>query len=210
MTINSGAGGEQIPSNFIPLNGQHSNMGDESNERHDGPTRPNAVPWVPVAVCGMACRLPGGIVSPQQLWEFLCDGGDANTEAPSSRFNISAYESVKRKPGTTVSSRGYFLDENTDLGAIDASFFSMGRTELERLDPQQRLLLEVTLEALWDAGETNFKNSNIGTYVGNYGNDWYDLFYAEMQRYGRYQLSVNTDFMVSNRISYELGLMGPR
>ncbi|KAI1488819.1 hypothetical protein F5X96DRAFT_684632 [Biscogniauxia mediterranea] len=202
MTINSGFGNEQVPLAFVPPSGETKSAGEEKKT-----TR--SVPWVPIAICGMACRLPGGIASPQELWDFLIAGGDANSEAPKSRFNVEAYKSSKRKPGTTVTTRGYFLDDSNDLSSIDSSFFSMGRTELERLDPQQRLLLEVTKEALDDAGETNYKNTNIGTYVGNYGNDWYDLFYQEQQRYGRYQLSVNTDFMVSNRISYELGLMGP-
>ncbi|KAI5927620.1 hypothetical protein F4810DRAFT_648575 [Camillea tinctor] len=202
MTINSGFGNEQVPVAFLPLSSETKEAGEERKA-----TR--SVPWVPIAICGMACRLPGGIASPQELWEFLIAGGDANSEAPQGRFNLEAYKSSKRKPGTTVTTRGYFLDDSNDLSSIDSSFFSMGRTELERLDPQQRLLLEVTKEALDDAGEINYKNTNIGTYVGNYGNDWYDLFYQEQQRYGRYQLSVNTDFMVSNRISYELGLMGP-
>ncbi|KAI0593381.1 hypothetical protein F4775DRAFT_607795 [Biscogniauxia sp. FL1348] len=202
MTINSGLGNEQVPLAFLPPSGETKEAGEEKKT-----TR--SVPWVPIAICGMACRLPGGIASPQELWDFLIAGGDANSEAPKSRFNLEAYKSSKRKPGTTVTTRGYFLDDSNDLSSIDSSFFSMGRTELERLDPQQRLLLEVTKEALDDAGEINYKNTNIGTYVGNYGNDWYDLFYQEQQRYGRYQLSVNTDFMVSNRVSYELGLMGP-
>ncbi|KAH8805416.1 hypothetical protein F5884DRAFT_846143 [Xylogone sp. PMI_703] len=156
----------------------------------------------------MACRLPGGIHSPNQLWDFLLAKGDARTRVPGTRYNISAYHSATKKPGTTVADYGYFLDETVDLGALDPSFFSIPRAEMERLDPQQRLLLEVSREALDDAGEVGWRGSNIGVYVGNYGQDYYDLFNRETQMYG-YQVTATNDFMVSNRLSYEMDLHGP-
>jgi acyl transferase domain-containing protein len=158
----------------------------------------------------MACRLPGGLHSPQELWEFLLAKGDARTRVPETRYNISAYHSPTKKPGMTVSEYGYFLDESVDLAALDTSFFSMPRREVERLDPQQRLLLEVSREALEDAGEVNWKGENIGVYIGTYGQDWYDLVLSETQRYSTYQVTTSHDFMVSNRVSYEMDLRGPR
>lgn len=165
--------------------------------------------FMPMAICGMACRLPGGLHSPEQLWSFLLAKGDAKSRIPESRFNVEAYYSPDKKPGTTVSKHGYFLDETVNLAALDTSFFSMARSEVERLDPQQRLLLEVSRECLDDAGQVGWRGSNIGVYVGNYGQDWYDIFNREYQMYGA-QVTVNNDFMLANRVSYEMDLRGPR
>lgn len=165
--------------------------------------------FTPIAICGMACRLPGGISSPPEMWDFLMAKRDARTRVPRTRFNIDAYHSNVSKPGTTVAEYGYFLDETNDLGALDTSFFSMPKVEVERLDPQQRLLLEVSREALEDAGEVNWRGRNVGVYVGSFAQDWYDLTFSEPQSYGVYQISGTHDFMPANRLSYELDLRGP-
>ncbi|KAL7940018.1 hypothetical protein V8C42DRAFT_356517 [Trichoderma barbatum] len=157
----------------------------------------------------MACRLPGGIHSPSELWSFLHAGRDARGPVPSSRYNVSAFHSPDKKPGTVISQQGYFLDSSNDLAALDTSFFSIPRSEVETLDPQQRLLLEVAREALDDSGETGWKGSNIGVYVGSYGQDWYDVSTRDTQPYGIYQVLGPHDFMVSNRLSHELDLHGP-
>ena len=164
----------------------------------------------PVAICGMACRLPGGLHSPEELWDFLLAGGDARSRVPETRYNASAYYSPNKKPGTIVTEMGYFLDESVNLGALDASFFSMARTEIERLDPQQRLLLEVARESVDDAGEVDWKGQNIGVYVGTYGQDWYDVFHREALKYSAYQILATHDFMISERVSHEMDLRGPR
>ncbi|KAG4443875.1 hypothetical protein IFR05_000641 [Cadophora sp. M221] len=167
------------------------------------------IPLQPVAICGMACRLPGGIHSPSELWSFLHDGRDARGPVPSSRYNISAFHSPNKKPGSVISQQGYFLDSTNDLAALDTSFCSMPRSEVETLDPQQRMLLEVAREALDDSGETGWKGSKIGVYVGNYGQDWYDISARETQSHGIYQILGKHDLMVSNRLSHELDLRGP-
>lgn len=164
----------------------------------------------PIAICGMACRLPGGIGSPEQLWRFLLDGGDARTRVPESRFNIAAYHSPVQRPGATITEYGYFLDDNVDLRDLDTSFFSMARNEVARLDPQQRLLLEVARESVDDAGEVGWKGGDIGVYIGTFSQDWYDAFNRESMKYGIYQATATHDFMVSERLSYEMDLHGPR
>ncbi|ETS84328.1 hypothetical protein PFICI_02353 [Pestalotiopsis fici W106-1] len=185
---------EHVPDHIIPeQNGVHSTQ----------------KPFTPIAICGMACRLPGGISTPQELWEFLLNKGDARSPIPESRYNLSAYQSLGGKPGTTKAEFGYFLDQDVDIGAIDTSFFSMPRSEIERVDPQHRLLLEVAREAVDDAGEINWRGQNIGVYAGSYGQDWYDLSVSDSQKYSRYQVTANHDFMLSNRISYEMDLRGP-
>ncbi|KAF2264422.1 ketoacyl-synt-domain-containing protein [Lojkania enalia] len=144
-----------------------------------------------------------------ELWSFLVAGRDARGPVPSSRYNISAYYSPDKKPGSVIAQQGYFLDPTNDQAALDTSFFSMPRSEVETLDPQQRLLFEVAREALDDSGETGWKGSNIGVYVGSYGQDWYDVSVRDTQVHGIYQILGPHDFMASNRLSHELDLHGP-
>ncbi|CAG8908185.1 unnamed protein product [Penicillium egyptiacum] len=79
----------------------------------------------PIAICGMALRLPGGLASPQEFWDFLVAKGDARGRVPKSRYNISAYHSTSGRPGTIATEYGYFLDESVKLGSLDASRFSL-------------------------------------------------------------------------------------
>ncbi|KAL8728511.1 MAG: hypothetical protein Q9166_005333 [cf. Caloplaca sp. 2 TL-2023] len=161
-----------------------------------------------IAICGMAVRLPNSIRTPQQLWHFLLDKGDARSRVPESRYNVSAFYHPSGKPGTVVTEHGYFLDD--DIGTLDTSFFSMPRMELERADPQQRLLLEITRECLEDAGITKWRGKQIGCYVGSLGEDWSEMFARESQNWGMYRASGSGDFALSNRVSYEMDFKGPR
>ncbi|KAJ4391882.1 hypothetical protein N0V93_005502 [Gnomoniopsis smithogilvyi] len=165
--------------------------------------------FTPIAICGMACRLPGGIHSPKDLWDFLMLGGDARTRVPASRYNVAAFHCPTQKAGHVISEYGYFLDETTNIGALDTSMFPMARSELETLDPQQKLLLEVTRESIDDAGEVGWRGTNIGVYVGSFGNDWYDVMQRESQRHGAYYISGCHDYALSNHVSYEMDLRGP-
>lgn len=171
---------------------------------------PSPASFTPIAICGMSCRLPGNIDTPKDLWEFLMSKGDARTRVPPTRYNISGYYSSNQKSGAAVSEYGYFLDESVDLGALDTSFYSITRGEVERLDPQQRILLELARECVDDAGEVGWTGESVGVYVGSFGNDWYDSVQSESQRYSMYQISTTHDFALSNRISYEMDLRGPR
>ncbi|SPJ72405.1 related to polyketide synthase [Fusarium torulosum] len=163
----------------------------------------------PVAICGMALRLPGGINTPSQFWDFIVSKQDAQGPIPESRFNASTYYSKAGKPGFVRTDRGYFLDESVDLGALDTTLFTMPKNEVERADPQQRLLLELTRECLESAGEVNYRGKPIGTYVGSFGEDWLNLMGKDTQVPGLYKVSGAGDFLLSNRISYEYDLRGP-
>ncbi|PYH37625.1 type I polyketide synthase [Aspergillus neoniger CBS 115656] len=198
--------GNTSPNGDNGLNGLNANGNQQKPP--SSPSSP-APTFQPVAICGMACRLPGGIHSPSELWSFLHAGRDARGPVPSSRYNISAFHSPHKKPGTVIAQQGYFLDSTNDLAALDTSFFTMPRREVETLDPQQRLLLEVAREAIDDAGETRWKGTNVGVYVGCYGQDWYDISVRDTQAHGIYQVLGQNDFMVSNRLSHELDLHGP-
>lgn len=162
----------------------------------------------PIAICGMALRLPAGLKTPQQLWEFLLAGGDARCRVPSSRYNVAAFHDPTGKHGTVITEYGYFLDE--EIGALDTSFFNMPRMEVERTDPQQRLMLEATRECFEDAGETTWRGKRIGCYMGSLGEDWCEMFARETQNWGPYRYTGFGDFALSNRVSYEMDLQGPR
>ncbi|KAL4744332.1 hypothetical protein BDW72DRAFT_212821 [Aspergillus terricola var. indicus] len=164
---------------------------------------------LPVAICGMAVRLPGGLASPQDFWDFLVTKGDARGRVPKSRYNIDAYHSTSGRPGTIATEYGYFLDESVKLGSLDASRFSLSRAELEFAGPEQRLMLEVVREALDDAGEVDFKGSVTGCYMGSYGEDWLEMQNRDHQQTGVNRVDGYSDFMPSSRVSYEMDFRGP-
>ncbi|KAL8848907.1 MAG: hypothetical protein Q9221_006065 [Calogaya cf. arnoldii] len=164
---------------------------------------------IPIAICGMALRLPGGSASPQEFWDFLINKGDARSRVPKSRYNISAYHRTDKRPGAIASEYGYFLDESVKLGAFDSSRFSLSRAELEFADPQQRRLLEVVREAFDDAGDVSFRGKAIGCYVGNMGEDWGEMMNRDPLSHGANRIDGYNDWMLGNRISYEFGLQGP-
>ncbi|KAF2871120.1 hypothetical protein BDV95DRAFT_495285 [Massariosphaeria phaeospora] len=159
-----------------------------------------------IAICGMALRLPSGVRTPQQLWQFLIDKGDARSLVPESRYNVSAFYDPSDKPARVNTEYGYFLGE--DISALDTSFFSMARSEVERVDPQQRLMLEVARECFEDAGE-DWRAKTIGCYMGSLEDDWLEMTVRETQNWGQYRLTGYADFALSNRISYEFNLKGP-
>jgi acyl transferase domain-containing protein len=86
----------------------------------------------------------------------------------------------------------------------------MPRTEVERIDPQQRLLLEVGRECIDDACVGDWRGKKIGCYIGNNGEDWVDMFAKDTQNWGGYRATGTGDFALSNRLSYEMDLRGPR
>ena len=85
----------------------------------------------------------------------------------------------------------------------------MPKLEAERLDPQQRQLLEIARECFESAGEVEYHGASIGCFVGNFGEDWYEMFTKEEQRHGSYRVTAFSDLALSNRISYMLDLKGP-
>ncbi|KAI1864640.1 hypothetical protein JX265_008364 [Neoarthrinium moseri] len=164
---------------------------------------------VPVAICGMGLRLPGGSSTPQEFWEFLVNKGDARGRVPKSRYNVSAYHETSKRPTTVATEYGYFLDEDVKLGALDTTRFSMSRADVEYADPQQRRLLEVVMEAFEDAGEADFRGKKLGCYFGNMNEDWGEMMNRDPLWHGANKIDGYQDWMLANRISYEFGLTGP-
>lgn len=215
--VNGHGANDPIVNNYLinghSTNSVHINGTDGAEENGPSGVSTTEVHYngqIPIAICGMACRLPGGLATPDELWDFLLAKKDARCRVPESRYNIDSYYSDTKKPGTVSTEYGYFLDESVEIGALDMSFFTMARSEVERADPQQRLMLEVAREAFEDAGVTQWRGKKIGTYIGNFGEDWLEMLGRETQPWGIHRISGAGDFVVANRLSYEYDLRGPR
>ncbi|HTX97922.1 MAG TPA: sulfolipid-1 biosynthesis phthioceranic/hydroxyphthioceranic acid synthase [Mycobacterium sp.] len=163
----------------------------------------------PVAVIGMACRLPGGIDSPEQLWEALLRGDDLVTEVPADRWDADEfYDPQPGVPGRTVSRWGAFLD---DVVGFDHEFFGITEYEATAMDPQHRLLLETSWEAMEHGGLTRnmLAGSRTGVFMGLMHDD-YQFVHAEANALeGPYGYMGNSFAMGSGRIAYTMGLRGP-
>ena len=171
---------------------------------------PVAEPVVtPVAVIGMACRLPGGIESPEQLWQAVLSGQDLITEIPSDRWDGDEhYDAERGVPGRSVSRCGGFLD---DVAGFDAAFFGIGEREATAIDPQHRLLLETAWEAVEHAGivPTSLVGTATGVFVG-LSHDDYTVLTRDAGALDQAYSFTGTPFsMASGRISYTLGVRGP-
>ncbi|BBZ25169.1 sulfolipid-1 biosynthesis phthioceranic/hydroxyphthioceranic acid synthase [Mycolicibacter hiberniae] len=173
------------------------------------PTSPNSPSASPIAVIGLACRLPGGIDSPQRFWEALLRGADFIDEVPGDRWDVEAYYgSEPGAPGRSVSRWGGFLDT---IGAFDADFFGMTEPEAIAVDPQHRLLLETSWEAVEHAGvdPAALARSQTGVFVGLTHSD-YELLSAECgAAEGPYGFTATSSSFASARVSRALGLHGP-
>ena len=166
-------------------------------------------PVTPVAVVGMACRLPGGIDSPEQLWEALLRGDDLITEIPPDRWDADEfYDPEPGVPGRTTCKWGAFLD---DVAGFDAEFFGIGDQEAAAMDPQHRLLLETSWEAVEHAGvdPASIAGSLTGVFMGLTQGDYQLLAADTGSMEGPYGV-VGTNFSIaSGRIAYALGVHGP-
>ena len=156
----------------------------------------------------MACRLPGGINSPDLLWEALLRGDDFVKEIPRERWDLDYYyDPEPGVPGRSVCKWGAFLE---DVGAFDPEFFGIAEKEATAMDPQQRLLLETAWEAMEHAGLTKATMAQAtGVFVGyNYSD--YEFVSASTDAFdGPYGTPGTISCMASGRIAYALGLHGP-
>ena len=155
----------------------------------------------PIAIVGMGCRYPGGVRSPEGLWDLAADGVDAISPFPEDRgWDLARLcDAEGAQEGTSYVSVGGFVH---DAAEFDAGFFGISPNEALVMDPQQRLLLEVSWEALERAGidPGSLKGTAAGVFAG--------LMYHDYAQ-GRDVGTTSGGSLVSGRVAYTLGLEGP-
>ncbi|MEU5684058.1 hypothetical protein DEJ48_13470 [Streptomyces venezuelae] len=163
----------------------------------------------PIAIVSTSCRFPGGVRSPEELWDVLLSDHDVISGFPTDRgWNFDElYHPDTTRPGSCYVHQGGFLH---DAGEFDAGFFGISPREAVAMDPQQRLLLETSWESLERAGidPLSLRGSRTGVFVG-----------VVPQGYGTgapdangslgYLFTGSAGSVTSGRIAYSLGLTGP-
>ncbi|MFF3292045.1 type I polyketide synthase, partial [Streptomyces sp. NPDC003023] len=162
----------------------------------------------PIAVVSMACRLPGGIDTPEGFWQLLAEGRDAVGESPSHWNGLDYYDPDPQAVGKSYAREGGFL---TGVEDFDAAFFGISPREAQSMDPQQRLVLEASWEALERAGirPDTLGGSRTGVYLGTMSTDYGNHQGHDLDALDGYVKTGNASSVVSGRVSYALGLQGP-
>ncbi|MFJ3714175.1 type I polyketide synthase [Streptomyces sp. NPDC090053] len=191
---------------------RHELVGEapEVAEASATPALPAQLTDDPVAVVGMACRLPGGVGSPEEFWRLLADGTDAISDFPTDRgWDVDGvYDPDPDKAGTTYTRRGGFV---SGVREFDATLFGINPREALSMDPQQRLLLETVWEAAERSGidPLSLAGSRTGMFAGSNGSDYGGLLLSSPQGADGYFMTGNAASVLSGRVAYTLGLEGP-
>ena len=165
----------------------------------------------PIAIVGMACRYPGAVGTPQELWELVSSGRDAISPFPEDRgWNLDTLHAFDAEsPGSSHAMEGGFV---RDAANFDAAFFGVGPREALAMDPQQRLLLEASWEALEDAqiDPASLKGSQTGVYAGVMYQDYASsIDPSQAAGLEGYLGTGSSGSIVSGRLAYTFGLQGP-
>ncbi|MHC5909293.1 beta-ketoacyl synthase N-terminal-like domain-containing protein, partial [Streptomyces sp. S6] len=149
----------------------------------------------PLAIVGLACRLPGGADSPSALWRLLADGRDAIGPVPAQR-------------GWDASFPGGFLP---DIASFDPGFFGISPREAAAMDPQQRLLLETAWEAFEHAGldPRSPAARHTGVFTGLVAQDYGPRLDEAADDVGGHVLTGTTASVASGRVAYTFDFDGP-
>ncbi|WP_341720551.1 type I polyketide synthase [Micromonospora sp. FIMYZ51] len=156
----------------------------------------------PIVIVGMACRFPGGVASPEDLWRVVHDEIDAIGPFPEDRgWSLDPAETGQVRSGG-------FLTGALDF---DADLFRISPREARAMDPQQRLLLEVSWEALERAGiaPTSLRGSRTAVHLGVMPQDYVPPLHEASESFAGYALTGGSPSVASGRVAYTLGLEGP-
>ncbi|GHH94289.1 type I polyketide synthase [Streptomyces capillispiralis] len=160
----------------------------------------------PIAIVGMACRLPGEVASPEDFWRLLDEGRDGIAPFPTDRgWDLDALGG--EGAGSSAAAEGGFVD----AAAFDAGFFGISPREAVAMDPQQRLLLETTWEAVERAGldPVSLRGSRTGVFVGTAGVDYVGVVMNSREDAEGHATTGLTASVVSGRVAYAFDLAGP-
>ncbi|MEV5873283.1 acyltransferase domain-containing protein [Streptomyces sp. NPDC052101] len=163
----------------------------------------------PIALVAMACRYPGGVSSPEDLWNMVRDGVDAVDEFPADRGWRDVYNPDPDVVGSSYVRQGGFL---TDVADFDADFFGISPREALAVDPQHRLLLETSWEVFERAGivPAGVRETDVGVFTGvsssEYGARFLEGSKSELEGYLLHGSAMS---VASGRVAYEMGLTGP-
>ncbi|MGY4929478.1 SDR family NAD(P)-dependent oxidoreductase, partial [Streptomyces sp. 900105755] len=164
----------------------------------------------PVVLVGMACRYPGGVTGPDELWDLVAAGVDGITPFPADRgWDLDGLlGSGETGSGSSATGEGGFVE---GVDGFDAAFFSISPREARATDPQQRLLLEVSWEALEQAGidPHSLAGSPTGVFAGVYSSGYADLVARGGEQLQGHQITGGAASVISGRVAYALGLEGP-
>ncbi len=163
----------------------------------------------PIAVVAMACRYPGGVSSPEDLWDLVRNGVDAVDEFPDDRGWRDVYDPDPAAVGRSCTRQGGFLD---DVADFDAGFFGISPREALTVDPHHRLLLQTSWEAFERAGivPADVRGTDVGVFTGvsssEYGWRFLEAHHGELEGHLLYGSALS---VASGRVAYQLGLTGP-
>ncbi|MEU3572848.1 type I polyketide synthase, partial [Kitasatospora sp. NPDC036755] len=172
----------------------------------------------PIAIVGMACRYPGGVTSPEELWQLVADGTDAVSRFPTDRgWDLEALRGgatgtgeggPEAQSGTSYVDEGGFVHDAADF---DAGFFGISPREATATDPQQRMMLEACWEAFERAGidPTTARGRRVGVFAGSGLQDYGYLLDSVPELAESFLTTASSAAVISGRVSYTLGLEGP-
>ncbi|MEU8976925.1 beta-ketoacyl synthase N-terminal-like domain-containing protein, partial [Streptomyces monashensis] len=164
----------------------------------------------PIAIVAMGCRLPGGVSSPEDLWELVAGGNDGISSFPTDRgWDVNGlYDPDPERSGKSYVREGGFV---TGAADFDAAFFGISPREAVAMDPQQRLLLETSWEVFERAGidPTSMRGRNVGVFAGTKPQDYIPSLESGESSAEGYALTGSAGAVTSGRVSYAFGFEGP-